>query len=179
MNHTVPFGFTAGCVLLWLAACSDPAPDAGSTTPATPAVSIGKQQDQQGLPDRSKVEVQASATFRADNTIGAQQLGMPLYPNAELIKSGTWDIRDPEQGSEALTSLKLRSQDPLNKVVAFYRAQTKNAQFIEINRPGGKRVSVTLSLPDQTTTSAVLRETASGTSIEITKLGRGDAAGGQ
>ena len=123
--------------------------------------------------------VKGTATYAADNTIGTEQLGIPLYPGAERLKSGTWDIRNPGDGSAALTALQLRSDDPLPTVAAFYHQKLQNAQFIEINRASGKRVSITVSLPDQTTTSAVLYEDGTGTRIEITKLGENNATANQ
>ena len=118
---------------------------------------------------------EGTAVYQADDTIGAEQLGMPIYPNATRLKSGTWDIRDPRDGSEALTALQLRSEDPITRVAEYYREKLKDAQFIEIDRASGKRISITISLPDQTTSSAVLFEDGTGTRIEITKLGQSEA----
>ncbi len=163
-----------GIFFALLIGCSN---DTGSIpSPQTKAIDRqGPESTQPEVKAEQETTVAGTATYAADNTIGAEQLGIPLYPSAERLKSGTWDIRNPGDGSAALTALQLRSDDPLATVAAFYRQKLQNAQFIEINRASGKRVSITVSLPDQTTTSAVLYEDGTGTRIEITKLGESSA----
>lgn len=155
-----------------LSACSDP-----ERSPAAPPIP-DKNRAQAAAPaaaaphpaDEERGDVKPTATYHARDAIDAAALGMPVYPNTQIQNSGTWELLDHEEGAQALISLQVTSDDPLKKVVAFYRQRVPDARFIEIERAGSKRVSVIVSLPDQTTASAVIRESGSGTAIEYTKL---------
>jgi len=168
--------FPRGPVLMLLgvlAACGDresPAP-VSQPPPPPPVVSTPAQ------PDTAEPLPPPSATFNARTDIDAGELGMPLYPGARVIDSGTWDLQGPQpEATGAITSLKLHSADPIASVVRYYRAHLPDAQFLEIDHGRGKRVSITVAMPDQASTNAVLRENGAGTLIEITKLGTASAA---
>ena len=166
------------CSCAWFNACSEPdqAPEHRAPPPNRPSTSTASDRAEKSSAVEDNKPTKATAIYHADDKIDAKVLGLPLYPNAKVLNSGTWDLNGPGEGSEALVSLQLTTTDPLHKVVTFYREQVQHAQFIEIERAGGKRVSVIVSLPDQTTASAVIRESPPGTAIEITKLASSGSA---
>lgn len=172
MKNTSSFFVPAAVLFSLLSACNDP--DRHPATPSFP----DKDHAQTNAPaaaaphpaDEEHSNVKPIATYHAGDAIDAKVLGMPVYPNTRIRNSGTWELLDHEEGAQALISLQVTSDDPLNKVVAFYRQRVPDARFIEIERAGSKRVSIIVSLPDQTTASAVIRESGSGTAIEYTKL---------
>ena len=98
-----------------------------STTFTTPEGKVTVTAKQSGAEGTVKVETrEGTATVRTGpQTIGQAELGVPAYPGAQVISSGQFGEAKGSGAGSASAAL-LSTNDPFDKVVAFYKANMKD-----------------------------------------------------
>ena len=75
----------------------------------------------------------------AGGTVSEEQLGVPLYPNAQQEKDGTTSVSMSGGTQGWLGVAAYRTNDPIQEVVAFYREKLgSDVEFAESSRDGKK-----------------------------------------
>lgn len=118
---------------------------------------------------------EGTTTLKSELGTIPQDLGVPIYPHVKKGEGGTWSMSGMEgDKAQKFSSTLLFSQDPIDKVAAFYKEQLKgeSPELFEMAMPSGKMVSISLD-DEGGGTHIVLTEDKEkqGTNIQITKAG--------
>ena len=120
-----------------------------------------------------KVETKEGAlTVRSGpQALNEAELGVPLYPGAEVVHSGQL-AETTDSGSEIATSYSLTTNDSFDKVASFYRSNLKDVHHAMDQTMGGQRMSMFMTGKEgDMRTIQVMASTAGGpTSIQITRV---------
>jgi hypothetical protein len=112
-----------------------------STTYSTPEGDVTVTTRQQGGQDMTTVETGdgSLAVFSGPQSITEAQLGVPLYPGAQLFSSVQMD-----QAGSGAASYSLTSSDSFDQVVSFYRDNLKDVRQSMDQSMGGQKMAIFL-----------------------------------
>jgi len=112
-----------------------------TTTYSTPEGDVTVTTRQQGGQDMTIVESgEGSLTvFSGPQSITEAQLGVPLYPGAQLFSSAQMD-----QAGAGAASYSLTSSDGFDQVVSFYRDNLKDVRQSMDQSMGGQKMAIFL-----------------------------------
>lgn len=159
-------------VVLCLAACTK---EESKTSYSGPVETVTVTKKQRGDITEMTVSTQTGNTiYKVGERLLPEELGVPIYPGAEMAEMGSWSMAWADgDSSQVLSATTLYSKDPIDKIVSFYQKKFKNdaPQTFDLDMPTGKMVNIILDQADDTTVSVVLLENLNqgGTNIQIAK----------
>ena len=141
---------------------------------STPEGKVEITQKEEGKVQEMQVTTkEGTATMKVCSSAVPEDLGVPIYPGVKKQEGGTWSMSEAgQEGEQGFSATILFSEDPLDKVSAFYKEKLQGSepQIFEMDMPQGKMVNITVD-KEEAATTIVLTENKDkqGTNIQITK----------
>jgi len=140
------------------------------TTPDGKVTVTGKQSGTEGV---VKVETkEGTATIKTGpQAVSEAELGAPVYPGAQVVSSGQFgETKGSSSGSAS--SVLLSTNDPFDKVVAFYKTNMKDVQQTMNQTAGDQKMVVFMAgrKGDMRNVQIVAGTSGGTTNIHITKV---------
>lgn len=144
-----------------------------STTYSTPEGKVTVTARQEGRKEVVKLETkEGTLTVSAGpHAVSEAQLGVPIYPGAQIVSSGQLDhVKGSSSG--IASSFLMTTDDNFDKVVAFYKANLKDIQQAMDQTMGNQRMAMFMSGKQGDMKNIQITGAPKGgpTNIQITKI---------